>query len=36
MLIAELLALILREARPLKPTRDVLSNTADLLLVVAY
>jgi hypothetical protein len=35
-LIAEQLSLILREARPLKPTRDVLSNSADLLLVVVY
>jgi hypothetical protein len=35
-LIAEQLSLILREARPLKLTRDVLSNSADLLLVVVY
>jgi hypothetical protein len=36
MLITEPIALIFREARPLKPTRDVFSNSADLLLVVVY
>jgi hypothetical protein len=35
-LIAEPLGQISCEARPLKPTRDVLSNSADPLLVVLY
>jgi hypothetical protein len=35
-LIADLLGRISREAKPLKPTRDVLSNSAEQLLVVVY